>query len=552
MAQSNPAAAKSVFRELGLRKTVDLLLEEIRELYLSDQVPWVVGYSGGKDSTAALQLIWMALSGIEPERLHKPVHVITTDTLVENPVVAAWVEKSLVTMGKTAEASGLPFRPHRLTPEVSETFWVNLIGKGYPSPRSKFRWCTERLKIKPSNAFITNVVRQSGEAIIVLGTRKAESSARSQAMNKMAERRTRARLSPNPTLPNSLIFSPVEDWSNDDVWLFLMQVQNPWGYNNRDLLALYQGASPDGECPLVIDTTTPSCGDSRFGCWVCTVVEQDRSMTSMLANDDGMEWMRPLLKIRDALGERDPNDKAKRADRHLRDFRRMDGRIKLLNGRPIAGPYTQEARENWLLMLLTAQREVRESGHDPVKDIELISLPELHEIRRIWVVDKHEIEDNLPRIYEEATGEKFPGDKLDDNLPFGAEEIKLLKEACEGDRIHFELTRELLDIERRYQTSARRAGLYDAMEQAFRRGFYTDETDAAELANERLEFRVAIENARKNKDSDGVVESGHFVVERELPFDAESPKEQIEYPPELSSSAAIDAMLDKVFRMGKA
>jgi DNA sulfur modification protein DndC len=532
MAKTNSAAAKSVFKQHGLRKTVDNLLEDIRELYLSDQVPWVVGYSGGKDSTAALQLIWMALSSLNAQRLHKTVHVISTDTLVENPLVAAWVEKSLVTMGKSAEAAALPFSPHRLTPDVSETFWVNLIGKGYPSPRSKFRWCTERLKIKPSNAFIRKVVQQSGEAILVLGTRKAESSARSQAMTKMAERRMRARLSPNPSLPNSHIFSPIEDWSNDDVWLFLMQIPNPWGYNNKDLLALYQGASPDGECPLVIDTTTPSCGDSRFGCWVCTVVEQDRSMTSMLANDDDMEWVRHLLKIRDALGERDPEDKTKRADRHLRDFRRMDGRIKLLNGRAIAGPYTQEARENWLRMLLKAQCDVRESGYEPVKDIELISLAELHEIRRIWVVDKHEIEDSLPRIYREVIGEKFPGEGMDDNLPFGAEEVRLLREACEGDRLHFELTRELLDIERRYQTSTRRAGLYEALEQAFRRGFYTDEEDAAERARKRLLVKDAIES--------------------ELAVGGNVFKERSDYLLSLSGKAALQSLLDEVNRMGEA
>jgi DNA sulfur modification protein DndC len=314
--------------------------------------------------------------------------------------------------------------------------------------------------------------------------------------------------------------------------MFLMQVSNPWGYNNRDLLALYQGASPDGECPLVIDTTTPSCGDSRFGCWVCTVVEQDRSMTAMLANDDGMEWMRPLLKIRDALGVRDPDNPGRRGDRHLRDFRRMDGRIKLLNGQPIAGPYTQEAREDWLRMLLTAQREVRESGHEPVKDIELISMPELHEIRRIWVVDKHEIEDSLPRIYEDVTGEKFPGGRLDDNLPFGAEEVGLLKEACGGDRLHFELTRELLDIERRYQTSSRRAGLYGALEQAFKRGFYTDEEDAADRARQRLALKDAVES--------------------ELPFGDGLPKESVGSLSGLPDRASLKSMLEEVNRIGEA
>jgi DNA sulfur modification protein DndC len=139
---------------------------------------------------------------------------------------------------------------------------VNLIGKGYPAPRLKFRWCTERLKIKPSNKFIREVVRASGEAILVLGTRKAESAIRAANMARHEARRVRERLSPNDKLPNSLVYTAVEDWSNDDVWLYLMQVRNPWGLDNKSLLGMYQGASDGGECPLVVDTTTPSCGTS--------------------------------------------------------------------------------------------------------------------------------------------------------------------------------------------------------------------------------------------------------------------------------------------------
>ena len=202
--------------------------------------------------------------------------------------------------------------PHRLTPEIKDTFWVNLIGRGYPAPRHKFRWCTERLKIQPSNNFITNVVRTNGEAILVLGTRKAESSIRSHRMTEQEKTRLRDRLSPNASLPNCLIYSPVEDWSNDDVWLFLMQVRNPWGYNNKDLLTMYQGASPDGECPLVVDTSTPSCGDSRFGCWVCTLVEKDKSMSAMVQNDEEKEWMEPLLQLRNELDFRGEEEKRDR------------------------------------------------------------------------------------------------------------------------------------------------------------------------------------------------------------------------------------------------
>jgi len=482
---------RSAFDSHGFKKTIDLLVEEIKSIYLSDAIPWVIGYSGGKDSTAVLQLVWLALSDLEPKKRIKPVHVITTDTLVENPIVSAWVRRSLETMKTSAESARLPIKPNMLTPGVGDSFWVSLIGKGYPAPRPKFRWCTERLKIKPANAFITGVVRENGEAILVLGSRKAESSVRAANMEKYENERTRERLSAASLLPNAFVYTPIENWSNDDVWLFLMQVPNPWGYNNKDLLTMYQGASPDGECPLVVDTTTPSCGDSRFGCWVCTLVDQDRSMHAMIQNDEEKEWMLPLLELRNELDLKD--------DRHLRDFRRMSGAVQLLNDRAIHGPYWQWVREQWLRRVLEAQQWVRENGPSHVRDIELISLQELHEIRRIWVVEKHELEDSLPRIYKDVTGQIFPGQRIDDNLIMGAEEMRLLEGACEHDQLHYELTRDLLDIERRYRTFKRRAGLFEALEQSIRRSYYLDEEDATDRARR---WRDAMSAARSaNVDS---------------------------------------------------
>lgn len=474
MSKAKQKVRRSAFITLGFKETVQKLIDEIKELYLADHIPWVVGYSGGKDSSAVLQLVWLALSQLEPEQRTKPVQIISTDTLVENPVVAAWVTKSLVAMNDVADKEKLPIKANRLTPEVANTFWVNLIGRGYPAPRPKFRWCTERLKIKPANNFITNVVRENGEAILVLGTRKAESSVRARTMEKYERQRTRERLSPNANLANCLVFSPIEDWSNDDVWMFLMQIANPWGYNNKDLLTMYKGATADGECPLVVDSTTPSCGDSRFGCWVCTLVDKDKSMQAMIQNDEEKEWMLPLLELRNDLDIQD--------DRHLRDFRRMTGAVQLFHDRAIHGPYVQTAREQWLRRVLQAQRTVREIGPSYVNNIELISIAELHEIRRIWVVEKHELEDSLPRIYEEIMERPFPGKAINDNIIFGSDEMEILKEICGEDHLHYELTRELLDVERRYRTMARRAGLYEALESSLRRNFYDNEEDAVNRA----------------------------------------------------------------------
>ena len=291
-----------------------------------------------------------------------------------------------------------------------------------------------------------------------------------------------------------------------------MQIPNPWGYDNKDLLTMYQGASPDGECPLVVDASTPSCGDSRFGCWVCTMVEQDRSMAAMIHNDDEKQWMLPLLELRNRL---DP-PKTPDGDRALRDFRRMNGTVQLFRDRPIPGPYTQRARESWLRQVLRAQCHIRKYGPEQVRHIDLITLAELEAIRRIWVVEKHEIEDSLPRIYGEATGEPYPGQRLDDNAVLGSDEVELLRDLCSDDQLHFELVRELLSTEKRHKNMLRRAGIFDAIERAFKRSFFTSVDDAINRARER---RDALTAARETVFGPDVVtssESGQSMSDETL------------------------------------
>jgi DNA sulfur modification protein DndC len=295
-------------------------------------------------------------------------------------------------------------------------------------------------------------------------------------MAQREKRRVRERLTPNAELPNSLVYTPIEDWTNDDVWLFLMQVKNPWGHDNKSLLGMYQGASPDNECPLVVDTSTPSCGNSRFGCWVCTVVDKDRSMEAMIKNDDEKLWMTPLLELRNELGDFD-NEKP------WRDFRRMNGRVYLdvskqgKDALHVRGPYTTAAREHWLRRVLTAQQEARRLGPDEFRQLELISLAELHEIRRIWLYEKHEFQDSLPRIYQEVTGQPFPKPAADDHL-LRSEDWDLLREVCQDDHEFFQLQTGLLDIEREFRGMARRAGIYEALEERLKTGQFGSEEEA--------------------------------------------------------------------------
>ena len=458
---------------------VETIIEEIQAIYQSDSLPWVIGYSGGKDSTASLQLVWTAIARLPLEKRTKDVHVISTDTLVENPVIAAWVEHSLECIGSAAKAQQLRIYPHRLTPSIENRFWVNLIGKGYPAPRNRFRWCTDRLKISASTKFIQELSEANNEAILVLGQRRGESQARDKVMDQY-NGSTRGRLSRNkdPKLSRVWVYLPVETWTSDDVWEYIITEPNPWGIDNQELFNIYRGATPDAECPIVVDTTTPSCGDSRFGCYVCTMVSQDKSMQAMIQNDDQKAWMQPILDFR--------NKHLSIKDWDTRDFQRMNGQIKLMNGSLIHGPYLQEKRAELLEELLRTQKVVRAAKAPGFGQIELVSVDELDEIRRIWVEDKGEIEDLVPQIYERVFGQPYPGKSMEP-VPLESDDLQLLKDVAAeldpdaADRL-YRLTRSLLAVQFQSMQSQKRSKHLDRLESVLASNAFRNEEEALAFA----------------------------------------------------------------------
>lgn len=460
--------SSEILREL---KTV------IQHLYLSDSLPWVIGYSGGKDSTATLQIVWMALSELSESQRNKTVHIINTDTRVESPIISRWVGHSLQLMKEAIKNQNLPFEVHQLLPSYEDSFWVNLLGKGYPVPRRNLRWCTDRLKIKPVNSFIKQKLAEHGEVIMILGTRKAESTNRARMMAKLEQQRVRELLSPNPTLKNEYVFSPLEDWTNDDVWVFLMMNKNPWGVTNQELMNLYKGAAEDGECPIMQDKSTPSCGNSRFGCWVCTVVTQDKSMSAMIDNDREKSWMLPLLDFRNEFGNLE-------GDRERRSFKKKNGTLQGYAGKLNHGPYKKEIREKWLRELLEIQTHIQKTGPEEYRDIELISQEELKLIREIWVNEKHEFDDSLPTIYEEATGKPWTDPEWVSKSSFGQTEWKILQETCSDlerdEQLLPEMMAMLIDIENNSIKKNSRKGLLSEIENTIKQNMFKNEDDALE------------------------------------------------------------------------
>lgn len=432
---------------------------EIQEVYLSDNRPWVVGYSGGKDSTCALQMVWKALLALPPEQRRKPIYVISSDTLVETPVIVRYIDVTLERIERAAIEQGLPIKTEKVTPTVDRSFWVNMIGRGYPAPSRRFRWCTERLKIEPANDFIKARVAEFGEVVMILGVRSSESATRAQVMS--FHRIKGSPLSRHSSLLNAYVYGPIEALTTDDVWTYLLQNQSPWGNDNRDLVAMYRNAQA-GECPLVVDTTTPSCGNSRFGCWVCTVVERDRSMEAMI--DSGEDWLEPLLEFRDLLAETQAPDKKKL----YRDFRRRSGQVSFIKGTdtPVPGPYSLEFCKTLLSRLLETQIRVQREA-PPGDDTLLVHDAELHEIRRIWRSERGDWADSVPQIVREVLGRDLDW-VAEDAVTFTAGDGELLDKICAERGVPTELVIKLLDVERAAHGLKRRHAVHTRIEDLFR------------------------------------------------------------------------------------
>lgn len=197
------------------------ILDEVQMVYLHDKRPWIIGFSGGKDSTTVCQLVFTMLLGLPKEKLHKPVYVVSSDTLVENPIIIDYLRKISKMMGISAKEQGIPLYTYMVEPEIEDTFWTGVIGRGYPTPEPPgFRWCTERLKIDPSNKFIRDQIKKGGEVIILLGVRKAESQVRAK---RIEGREVEGKLlNKHEVIDRAYVYNPITELTTDDVWSMLL------------------------------------------------------------------------------------------------------------------------------------------------------------------------------------------------------------------------------------------------------------------------------------------------------------------------------------------
>lgn len=430
-------------------KRIRAIIDELKDQYLEDDRytrPWIIGFSGGKDSTVLLTLTWYALQELKEANqvLIRNVYVVCNDTMVENPVIEEYVTMVLDMISKAAKEQQMPISVATTTPELEDSFWCCVIGKGYPVPNNSFRFCTEKMKIKPTSKFITDHVAADGEAIVLVGTRLSESQARERSIKRHEIKGHR--LSKHPLNPNTYTYAPIKELMLEEVWWIINSIPSPWGFDNKILFNIYLDASADDyECPTVVtDDSHRSCGQSRFGCWICTVVKEDKSMSSLIKN--GVDWMKPLLEFRNRLVEN-------RNVSELRCDTRRNGQRAVDETGHNLGNYTMEYRIQMLRELLQTQKTVQE-GHSSVN---LITNQELIAIQVIWYRDGN-FSTTVNDIYNEVYGYTIP------NFEIGLQERLILEKSC-TDPQHFQLIQELLALQKSKVLLMRKFGLQNDIEE---------------------------------------------------------------------------------------
>lgn len=424
------------------------IIDEIIDQYMfadNTKRPWIIGFSGGKDSTVMLQLVWKALE--KAKHFHgfvaRDIYVVCNDTMIENPIILEYVNRVLDKIELAAVEQDMPIQVVRTRPRLEDSLWVNMIGKGYPAPNNAFRWCTERLKIKPTARFITEQVDEFGEAIILIGTRYSESANRARTMNRHSIKGKR--LTKHPTQPNTFMYAPIRYLMLEQVWYIINTMPSPWGASNEELFHIYANASADDyECPVVVTSTEhKSCGQSRFGCWMCSVVKEDKSMAALINN--GFSWLSPLLIYRDEIV-------SQRNKTENRLSKRRNGTTAVND----MGSYTPEYRALLLKRLLETQREIQMNGHN----VELITNQELIAIQTIWYRD-FVFDYKVSKVYQDVYKTKLDMKEQNEKTE---KELELLKKSCNKNPRDFDLIQELLTLQKNKSLLNRKRGLEDDIE----------------------------------------------------------------------------------------
>lgn len=283
----NPELGINRLPEFLTNSFSDKFIESIKileQLYARNK-RWIITYSGGKDSTALVVL------SLYMKNIHQDIdlNITYSDTMMEIPQMSSVASRFLSAIEKRGIANVKIVKP-----DIEDTYWVRMIGRGYPPPGPRFRWCTPKIKIKPSRKL------HEDSGLFITGLRMGESQQRDIRLKSSCLNGGANECGSDVWINQKGIdvAAPIIHWSATEVWYFLM-------FPARKVLP---------EVQYVVDLYGNTA--MRFGCWMCTVVKKDKTMIALAKSGD--DKVQKLLEFREWIQE----EKLKPKNRYLR----KDGR----------------------------------------------------------------------------------------------------------------------------------------------------------------------------------------------------------------------------------
>lgn len=373
-------------QRLSFRDAINLSLASLN-LYGERYEDWAVGYSGGKDSSATLSFIlWAIETGqVKPP---KSLTALYSDTRQELPPLQQIAHRTINRVNEMGWTGKI------LYPAMDHRFYVYILGRGIVPPSNKFRWCTQKLKIDPMEAAMSEISQQTGKKYLMMtGVRQGESAARDQrialACSKDSGECGTGFLQTTPITGVVDKLAPIVHWRVCWVWDWLFFA----GDNDymRNVLKIQQPGHKFGDFSDI--AIVYGAEDVRSGCVGCKLVAHDRATENLVnlhvGKSQPFAHLKPLLQIEVILtAMRSPKFRLRKAEPE----ENKDGSYRKKGQR--MGPLTIAARQMFYEKIIAIQNET---------GVDLINADEQARIKELW--------------QQEAYPELWSGDDIAANQP---------------------------------------------------------------------------------------------------------------------------------------
>lgn len=291
---------------------------------------WLVGFSGGKDSSVTVDLVARYLLGGcpgSPRRGCPEVLVVYSDTLLEPPPLREYARGVVDALNRLARREGIPLEAAAAEPAPGEDL-PGMIARGYTPPSNRFRWCTKRWKLNPAKRALLEWLGREprpGELAVITGVRAEESALRARRAKRQSRGGGSCPVGSCFRVPWGEGYAPLITWRSRDVWAYINSREPVWGAPHwRALREIYRAVGAEG-----------SGGSLRMGCWSCTLVKRDRAWPALeeagLIPAGSVAALKSWVQLWLHMARGEPEKYRERGGRYGYGKLRVEARIELLS-----------------------------------------------------------------------------------------------------------------------------------------------------------------------------------------------------------------------------